>query len=176
MVSNRFIADSMTNEWHIDEYKKYLNETINQRLETVGTLVEAETVNNIAGNNDPELLAVDTGNLMNSITHTIPERINDNEMVVRIGTDVEYAPFVFLGTYKMKARPSLQRAVLENSDKIMKAFGGEFTSEMNIMTTKDYYSKMRFGNRLKNYSHKGLNIIPHDSVSRFFHFVFKKRK
>lgn len=50
------------------------------------------------------LQAVDTGRLMNSLTwEVIPERL-----VVRIGTNVKYAVFVFLGTHKMGARPVLR--------------------------------------------------------------------
>lgn len=46
-----------------------------------------------------------TGNLMNSISHA-PS--GDNEMY--IGTNVEYAPFVELGTRRMSARPYLRPA------------------------------------------------------------------
>lgn len=48
---------------------------------------------------------VDTGNLRNSITH---QQLSDKEEV--IGTNVEYAPYVELGTVKMKARPFLRPA------------------------------------------------------------------
>ncbi len=41
-------------------------------------------------------VTVDTGNLRNSITHTVDE----GEMAVYIGTDVEYAGYVELGTGK----------------------------------------------------------------------------
>ncbi len=43
-----------------------------------------------------KLAPVDTGNLRNSITHTVDE----GEMAVYIGTDVEYAGYVELGTGK----------------------------------------------------------------------------
>ena len=48
---------------------------------------------------------VDTGRLRNSITHA---QMDENTEV--IGTNVEYAPFVELGTAKMKARPFLRPA------------------------------------------------------------------
>lgn len=43
-----------------------------------------------------ELVPVDTGNLRNSITHTVDEE----EPAVYIGTNAEYAPYVELGTGK----------------------------------------------------------------------------
>ena len=48
---------------------------------------------------------VDTGRLRNSITH---QQYSENTEV--IGTNVEYAPYVELGTYKMAARPFLRPA------------------------------------------------------------------
>lgn len=41
-----------------------------------------------------KLAPVDTGNLRNSITHSV----DDSELSVYIGTDVEYAPYIELGT------------------------------------------------------------------------------
>ena len=46
------------------------------------------------------------GTLRNSITHE-----QENEKTEVVGTAVKYAPFVELGTYKMKARPFLRPAV-----------------------------------------------------------------
>ena len=52
---------------------------------------------------------VDTGNLRNSITHF--QQGNDEY----IGTPVEYAPYVELGTRKMKARPYLRPAASDHN-------------------------------------------------------------
>jgi hypothetical protein len=49
---------------------------------------------------------IDTGNLVNSIQ--IREFVRSGAIVERIGTDVEYAPYVFLGTRYMEANPALQ--------------------------------------------------------------------
>lgn len=49
---------------------------------------------------------VDTGNLRNSIAH---EQRDENTEAV--GTNVQYAPYVELGTRKMTARPYLRPAV-----------------------------------------------------------------
>ena len=48
---------------------------------------------------------VDTGRLRNSITHA---RLDESTEV--IGTNVEYAPYVELGTHKMAAKPYLRPA------------------------------------------------------------------
>lgn len=52
-----------------------------------------------------KLCPVDTGRLRNSITH---QQYDENTEVV--GTNVEYAPYVELGTYKMGPRPYLRPA------------------------------------------------------------------
>jgi len=52
-----------------------------------------------------KLCPVDTGRLRNSITH---QQLDDNTEV--IGTNVEYAPYVELGTRKMSAKPFLRPA------------------------------------------------------------------
>lgn len=53
---------------------------------------------------------VDTENLRNSITHT---RDKDSAY---IGTNVEYAPYVEMGTSRMKAQPYLRPAATEHTD------------------------------------------------------------
>lgn len=52
---------------------------------------------------------VDTGNLRNSITHA-----RDDDAAY-IGTNVEYAPYVELGTSRMKAQPFLRPAATEHT-------------------------------------------------------------
>ena len=54
---------------------------------------------------------VDTGRLRNSISWAV---LDDS---VYIGTNVEYAPYVELGTSKMAARPYLRPAVTDHVDK-----------------------------------------------------------
>ena len=55
--------------------------------------------------------AVDTGNLRNSVAY----KVEDKTMIV--GTDVEYAPYIELGTCKMAARPYLEPAIANHADK-----------------------------------------------------------
>jgi HK97 gp10 family phage protein len=71
----------------------------------IGMLVDNEATENAP---------VDTGRLRNSITHEVEGRY------AVIGTPVEYAPHVELGTSKAKAQPFLRPAVEENINEIKK--------------------------------------------------------
>ena len=68
-----------------------------------------------------KLAPYDTGNLRNSITHTV----DDGEPAVYIGTNVEYAPYVCLGTIHMKAQPFLKPAVAANANTYRKIIEDE---------------------------------------------------
>ena len=57
---------------------------------------------------------VDTGRLRNSISHSV-----DGEAAY-IGTNVEYAPYLELGTKKITAHHYLKRAVTEHKDEYKK--------------------------------------------------------
>lgn len=71
----------------IDEKKamQWARQRIIDRLEEAGAFVEASA---------RLLVAVDTGNLRSSITH----KVDEQELSVRIGTPVEYAPYLEFGT------------------------------------------------------------------------------
>lgn len=84
---------------HIDEVIAAESEAVQKALETIGLIAEG-----YAKIECP----VDTGNLRNSITH----QRGDN--YVAIGTNVEYAPYVEMGTSRMKAQPYLRPAVDEH--------------------------------------------------------------
>ncbi len=58
------------------------------------------------------LCPVDTGNLRNSITHTV----DGVGQKAYIGTNVEYAPYVEFGTSRMRAQPYLQPEVYNHTD------------------------------------------------------------
>ena len=64
------------------------------------------------------LCPVDTGNLRNSISHEYVE----SEDAEYIGTNVEYAPFVELGTSRQKAQPFLKPSASEHVDEYKKIF------------------------------------------------------
>ena len=60
-----------------------------------------------------KLTPVDTGRLRNSITHEV-----EGENTVAVGSNVEYAKYVCLGTRKMKARDFLTPPFKNNKDKL----------------------------------------------------------
>lgn len=55
------------------------------------------------------LCPVDTGRLRSSITHELGHQ--GTVLVGRVGTNVEYAPYVELGTRRMRAQPFLRPAL-----------------------------------------------------------------
>ncbi len=84
-----------------DVIKNALPEQIEIALEAVG--LQAEGYAKLK-------CPVDTGRLRNSVTHATVKR----EKAVYIGTNVEYAPYVEMGTVKQKAQPYLAPAVTEH--------------------------------------------------------------
>lgn len=60
---------------------------------------------------------VDTGRLRNSITY----QIDEGEKAVYIGTNVEYGPYVELGTRHSKAKPFLRPAAEDHAAQYRKA-------------------------------------------------------
>lgn len=89
------------------EFMKELQDKLPAVLEMLGK----------AGENNAKLEikalgAIDTGTLWNSISHT-----DDGNDTAYIGTNVEYAPYVEMGTSRgMKARPFLENAVRNHVD------------------------------------------------------------
>lgn len=63
--------------------------------------------------------AVRTGRLRASITF----EVDKGNLVGRVGSDVEYAPYLELGTVYMEPRPYLRRQLHQNRDWIRKQFG-----------------------------------------------------
>lgn len=68
------------------------------------------------------LCPVDTGNLRNSITHT--QSGNDEY----IGTNVEYGPYVEMGTSRTKAQPFLKPAATNHVDEYRRIFENRMRS------------------------------------------------
>ena len=85
---------------HVDEVNAELHRKIPVILEALGIEAEGNAVAEIT-----DMKAVDTGRLRGSISHA-----KDNDSAY-IGTNVEYAPYVELGTYRMAARPFLRNAI-----------------------------------------------------------------
>lgn len=92
-----------------------IDSAIRAALEEIGLLAE-----NYAAKKCP----VDTGNLRGSITYEVDAADN----AVYIGTNVEYAPYVELGTSRQKAQPFLRPAASEHGAQyrrvLKKALGG----------------------------------------------------
>ena len=128
---------------HTDQFLEYLDKAIVNGLTAIGMTAEGHAKKAITNQK-----AVDTGRLRNSITYalagekphvtqyrgykrsegedkrkiysydgTAPGEKGDG---VYIGTNVEYAPYVELGTRKMRARPFLKPAATEHNDEYKK--------------------------------------------------------
>ena len=99
-----------------DEFLKALPEQIEQALTAVGITAENNAKREItrAVYDTPESKSgyIRTGRLRNSLTHSVEM----NEKAVYIGSAVEYAAYVELGTNRMRARPYLRPAVENYTD------------------------------------------------------------
>lgn len=92
-----------------------IDSAIGVALEEIGLLAEGYAA---------EKCPVDTGHLRGSITH----EVDSGGDAVYIGTNVEYAPYVELGTSRQKAQPFLRPAASEHGAQyrqvLEKALGG----------------------------------------------------
>lgn len=84
-------------ESHLGEFLDALPEQIEQALIAIGLTAESYA---------KQECPVDTGRLRNSITH----EVDMNEQCAIIGSNVEYAAYVELGTSRQKAQPYLRPA------------------------------------------------------------------
>lgn len=93
------------------EVESSVKEAISRALEICGGTAEGYA---------KQLCPVDTGNLRNSISHA-PQGPNTES----IGTNVHYAPYVELGTSRMRAQPYLRPAVENHRDEYASIIKGE---------------------------------------------------
>lgn len=98
---------------HSEETKKQKDEAVKKALVQIGLLMERNAKLHI----EDEPRRVDTGRLRNSISNT-----TDGSSVVVVGTNVEYAPYVHEGTYRMEPNPFLRNAILEHIDEYKSIF------------------------------------------------------
>ena len=98
---------SVTIHDHSAEVSAEIKAALLRGLEKVGLVAEGYA---------KKLCPVDTGNLRNSITH----EVDDGEPAAYIGTNVEYAPYVCLGTIHMAAQPFLKPAVADHANEYLK--------------------------------------------------------
>jgi len=96
-----------------------LKDAVNRALEAIGMQVEnyakmelEKPKKHASAPKGKEIIRpnVDTGRLVNSITH----QVSPSEEAVYIGTNVEYAAYVELGTQKARAYPYLKPAVTKH--------------------------------------------------------------
>lgn len=89
-----------------EDNREAIAEAIDQALATA-----LEEIGLVAEGYAKRACPVDTGRLRNSITHvTLPD-----EKAVYIGTNVEYAPYVELGTRNQKPQPFLKPAAEDHA-------------------------------------------------------------
>ena len=105
------MADVIVREDNSDEFRDGLDAALTRALEKVGLVAEGYA---------KRLCPVDTGRLRNSITHAM----EGSEAVV-IGTNVEYAPYVELGTARQKAQPYLRPAAVDHVSEYRGIIEGE---------------------------------------------------
>lgn len=109
------IGGVTVNEDDTEEASQGIQRAIDRALEEIGLAAEGYA---------KRACPVDTGNLRNSIAHAVESADN----AVYIGTNVEYAPYVELGTSRQKAQPFLRPAASEHGAQyrqvLKKALGG----------------------------------------------------
>lgn len=89
-----------------DVVLKGLSDAVERSLTRIGLAAEGYAKKNLYPGH-----GLDTGNLRNSITN----EVQSSEKAVYIGTNVEYAAYVELGTTRTKAKPYLKPAAAEHS-------------------------------------------------------------
>ena len=92
---------SYTYKDNTDEVLSALEKAKKRGLEAIGLVAEGHA---------KKITPVDTGRLRNSISHA-----TDDEAAY-IGTNVEYGPYVELGSPTIKAHHMLQKAAAEHTD------------------------------------------------------------
>lgn len=97
MGSTLVINKDNTQVW-LDHFKS----ATSQALDEIGMIAEGYA---------KRKCPVDTGNLRDSITH----EADYNRKRVYVGTNVEYAPYVEMGTSKQTAQPYLRPAAQEHT-------------------------------------------------------------
>lgn len=86
-----------------EEVAAALDSAVAKALEEIGLTAEGYA---------KKACPVDTGRLRNSVAHLV----QPSEKAVYIGTNVEYAPYVELGTRRMEAQPFLKPAAADHAD------------------------------------------------------------
>ena len=106
----------------------------NDKTEAVKKAIEAATVKALTGaalvveGAAKTLSPVDTGNLRGSITHEV------NPDHAKVGTNVEYAPYLEYGTVKMAAQPYLRPGLDNNRAAVNKIISETYRAAIKAVT------------------------------------------
>lgn len=95
------IGGMTVNEDNTEEASQGIQRAMDRALEEIGLAAEGYA---------KRACPVDTGNLRSSITHAV----EFGEDAVYVGTNVEYAPYVEMGTRRTAAQPFLRPAAAEH--------------------------------------------------------------
>jgi len=82
------------------------------------TKTKLETASRMVERTAKQMVPVKTGTLKRSITHAVSKKR------AVIGSNLNYAPHIEMGTTKSSAQPYLRPALMANMAKIKKLFGG----------------------------------------------------
>lgn len=104
------MAATVTFESHLGEFLDALPEQIERALIAIGMTAETHA---------KEECPVDTGRLRNSITHEV-DMSDQSDQAAIIGSNVEYAAYVELGTSRQKAQPYLRPAAQNHTQEYKK--------------------------------------------------------
>ena len=96
---------------HSEEVKSEMQAAIERALEACGLQCEGYA---------KMKCPVDTGRLRNSITHA-----QEDDTTEIIGTNVEYAPYVEMGTSRSRAQPYLKPALVNHALEYQRIFQSE---------------------------------------------------
>lgn len=115
--------------WRGRELTQQLRKEIEGRLAEAGEVVASKVRRNIStssrsqGRSNPAGMPhADTGRLRNSVTYEVDKQA----LTVKIGTNVEYAPFLELGTLHMDERPFLIPTAEDMRDDVRDIFKRPF--------------------------------------------------
>ena len=112
-------------KWYGDEVYKKIHDEQKKRVLEAAIFLESYIKKSFgtSPSQPGEPPGVDTGRLRASITHEIEEALWD--IIGRVGTNVEYARYLELGTRKMSPRPYLRRAIEENKQELVNILSGK---------------------------------------------------
>jgi len=108
-----------------------------EALKHIATADIYDEISNTIIEDAKQLCPVSTGALQNSITATVTTDTDTNgiQLDISAGNDeIDYAPFVELGTSKMAARPFLFPAVQQNQDNIVSSVSTKLNENIKGVT------------------------------------------